>query len=578
VSANVSDEAETARIQKYLDAFYKPSDVAHSFRSRFGEDIDCIDFYAYPTVRAMTARGEHVEIPTSLPLPPPSASALHALEEVGFTGEADEGGHARRCPGTTVPMVRKTMAEIKGAGGLAKYLQGRAHHAAPPPPSGSTAPPDVAGFFHVVAKYPLDNLGAGPSCGLNGGCLSTVDSETPPCPSGQPACPFDPVFGGSAVLSLHAPVPDPNGHSLAQTWTFSGAKQSNLTSCQQCTTDCTQSIEMGWIVDPAMFPQNNPNSPHLFVYSTQDGYWNTGAYVNEPGPPPNCACVGLADSNCAACIVTANDAFIPLTPKAGQPQITAGMTISKANGLVDPSQLPQLVNGQLKTFTPTELTFATTWTNLPFVGPTWVLSVNGVAFGFYPGSAFRTSAVPTNGTLANAATYFWAGGEVSGEAGTAFNAANPSVGQMGSGYGAPLGFGWSAYIRNFEFFGQNIGGGSIATYANTLFTIAETNPNCYNVGAGFSGIPAVGSPNPGGSNWGNYMYYGGLGHQCGPGWSSFPGSCDACCTFVPSNIETTPGVCPGTLQSSQACDSYCNQPPPAMGETPFQQLKAQCGG
>lgn len=39
-----ADDAETQHIQAYLDSLYTKSDVASSFRSKAGEDIDCVDF------------------------------------------------------------------------------------------------------------------------------------------------------------------------------------------------------------------------------------------------------------------------------------------------------------------------------------------------------------------------------------------------------------------------------------------------------------------------------------------------------------------------------------------------------
>jgi hypothetical protein len=562
---DATDDAETARIQAYLDQRYKPSDVVHSFRSKFGEDIDCIDFLAQPSVRARIAHGEHVEIPV-VPELPTSAETRKVAQAIGFMGEPDENGQARRCPGTTVPFIRKTVTEVKAAGGLAAYLKRRQHAPEHPPVSGAVSPPDVGGFFHVIAKYPITGSSP-PSCGTGGSCRNIRDNETPPCPSGQPTCPPAPIQGGSAIFSVHNPQSDPEGHSLAQTWTFSGNNVSDLTGCHQCTTDCTQSVEMGWMVSPLMF---NDSNTHVFVYSTQDGYWNTGAYANDPGPAPNCDCIGLQEGNCGACFNSVEDPFVGVPAAKGQPQFAPGMQISKADGLVNPSQNPVVVDGGIETFTPSEITFGTV-NNMD--GKGWFVSINNVIFGQYPASAFATSSLPANGSLANTATVFWAGGEVAGPSGTAFNANTPTIGWMGSGYGA-IGYKWSAYIRNFEYLVPTSTSG-LTTESSAIFSLEETNPNCYSVGFGFDGIPATGSPNPGASNWGNYLYYGGLGHQCGGNWDLFPGGCDACCTFAPSNIETN-GSCPSTLTSSQACDSYCNQPPPAGGESPFEQLTAEC--
>jgi hypothetical protein len=114
--SSVENDVETARIQKYLDSLYKRSDVVSSFRTKFGEDIDCIDFYAQPAVRAERAHGREVPVPdlsasTARALPPPQAPASDGpdpFEDVAFNGRPDENGNPRECFGMTVPVVRKS--------------------------------------------------------------------------------------------------------------------------------------------------------------------------------------------------------------------------------------------------------------------------------------------------------------------------------------------------------------------------------------------------------------------------------------------------------------------------------------
>lgn len=541
-TAAVSAE-EAARVRAYLDSFYTAKDVTHSFRTKFGEDVDCIDFYAQPSVRARVAQGEHVEVPEA-PEPPsaakrdPKARDLFA-EAVGFNGELDENGSGRRCTGNTVPFIRKTAAQIQAAGGLDAYLKLRSQ---PPirPPAGPQSQ-DVPGFFHVIAEYPLGFTGSQAVCGLNAACSQVLDGTAPPCAAGQTVCPAQPVQGGSAISAVYAPSTDAFGHSLSQTWTFSGNGVSDLTQCKACTTDCTQSVEVGWIMEPDFFTSTqNPNSPHLFVYSTQDGYWKTGAYANDPGGAPKCGCDEAA-GNCLACANRVTDPFVQIPAKPGTPQFTPNMSV------FTPSQIGAK---------PNEVTFETVNTAN---GKGWFVFINGVAIGNYPATIFKTSALPIVGSMANTAQAFWAGGEVARQSGTSYTTNTPALSEMGSGIGAPIGFEAAAYDRNIEFFVPanqpgsstpiNIStGGQVSVVANSFFSIYDSNPNCYNVGFGFSGTPATGSAGPGGNNWGNYMYYGGLGHNCGPFWSAFPGSCDACCT-----------------NAGGFTDPYCNQPPPPSG-------------
>ncbi|MGH7270890.1 MAG: hypothetical protein ACREJ3_10715, partial [Polyangiaceae bacterium] len=361
--------------------------------------------------------------------------------EFGFVGDADENGNARRCPDGSVPFVRRTVEDIRRAGGVHAYLRRRSHPPVHPPATvGPNGPAEVSGYFHVMLKYPLASAGV-LMCG-DKTCANITGS--PPCASGQTTCEVDMpppgIQGGSTIAAVYAPTPDPAGHSLAQTWTFSGANVSDLTGCHQCTTDCTQTVEIGWVVQP-MFETMNVNSPHLFVYSTQDGYWNTGAYAPDPAPPPNCGCEERLGTDCGACLNTVPNPFVAFT-LPGFPQYTPDMTVFAAS------------------------------------------------------QAFSTP------------------------------------------------------VKEVTFSTVNTG---------------ATDPNCYNYGSGLAGVP-LGGPAPGGSGWNNYLYYGGLGHACGSLWSGFPGSCDACCTFAPSNVETMPGTCPdpSALTSGQTCDSSCNQSPPII--------------
>jgi hypothetical protein len=55
-SGNVKTDT-TTRIAAWLDSRYHKSDVQHSFKTMFGETVDCVDYFAQPGVRALSARG-----------------------------------------------------------------------------------------------------------------------------------------------------------------------------------------------------------------------------------------------------------------------------------------------------------------------------------------------------------------------------------------------------------------------------------------------------------------------------------------------------------------------------------------
>ena len=111
-----------ARIHAFLDARYTSADVWYSFHTKFGETVDCIDFFAQPGVKEMRAEGRG---PTQLPVvdPPPNPPHLsQALLDVAFDGRPDDQGNPRACPHRSVPMLRITPDQILKVGGLASYI------------------------------------------------------------------------------------------------------------------------------------------------------------------------------------------------------------------------------------------------------------------------------------------------------------------------------------------------------------------------------------------------------------------------------------------------------------------------
>ncbi|HEY8087255.1 MAG TPA: hypothetical protein VIF09_05410, partial [Polyangiaceae bacterium] len=191
---------EAVKIRHYLDARYRPSDVRHSFRTSLGQDIDCIDFFAQPGVRALAAQGHPI---TSIPAVPdlpanvrPSEPSGEEVEQgVAFDGSLDVAGSARACPVGTVPQVRLTVEQVQHAGGLEAFRKALHAKSAPPkvirrPDEYGSCGGDYPGYAHVV------------------GSLLT---------------PFtDPIVAGASVMSIYGPtIPDAAvdyGHSIAQTW------------------------------------------------------------------------------------------------------------------------------------------------------------------------------------------------------------------------------------------------------------------------------------------------------------------------------------------------------------------------
>lgn len=244
-AAHAASPEGAARAQTFVEARYKASEVRHSFRSKLGQDIDCIDFAAQPGVKTLAARGRAVVAPPELPAIPSAFAtpAAHAEDEtldsrVAFAGDADENGNARACPEGTVPQVRITADQVQRAGGVDGF-RSRVHRKAPPkrvppPDQYGDCEGDTPGYAHVVET-------------LNTGYVS-------------------PIPGASSTMAIYdASIPsDPSAvydHSISQTWLYNEL----------------QTLEVGWNVDGSLY-DGDTNVPHLFIYSTDDDYQVTGCY------------------------------------------------------------------------------------------------------------------------------------------------------------------------------------------------------------------------------------------------------------------------------------------------------------
>src|SRR5262249_39789876 len=111
-TSHAATPTEGERVQRFLDDRYKSSDIHHSFTTKFGEAIDCIDFMAQPGVKALVARGESIVRPST---PPQSPFVPTQLADVAFTGQPDQEGRPRACPDGSVPMLRISTSDIAKA-------------------------------------------------------------------------------------------------------------------------------------------------------------------------------------------------------------------------------------------------------------------------------------------------------------------------------------------------------------------------------------------------------------------------------------------------------------------------------
>jgi hypothetical protein len=101
------------------------------------------------------------------------------------------------------------------------------------------------------------------------------------------------IYQTGTYMSVHSPavpISQRANHSLAQVWVMSGSKKAS----ENCTTDCIQALEAGWIVDPGDYGDSNP---HFFIYATNNGYGQTALcrdYVGGPNSQYGCLEFDLA--------------------------------------------------------------------------------------------------------------------------------------------------------------------------------------------------------------------------------------------------------------------------------------------
>ena len=226
--------AEAGRVQAFLNNRYTQTDVRSSFHTKFGETVDCIDYFAQPGVKMLAARGTPI---TRLPPPTTKQILPPALADFAFLGQPDDQGHPRACPPSTVPILRISPSDVARAGGLDAFL---AAHDRKARPHGQTSamsqsePPFIAGdgpgYAHVFADYTYDNL-----------------------------IYYTASYANIFIWNPPVDVAGVGDHSLAQVWVLAPG------------TAGEQSVEVGWNVDPDVYPGDGLDS-HLFIYSTVNGW------------------------------------------------------------------------------------------------------------------------------------------------------------------------------------------------------------------------------------------------------------------------------------------------------------------
>jgi hypothetical protein len=476
-------DAEVARAKAFIEARYAASDVRSSFKSKLGDTIDCIDFFAQPGVKALARRGSPI---TQLPPPAEKPRRVGAVDDVSFDGSIDEDGNVRACTDTTVPQVRVTVDTILAAGGLDSYLE----RLVKDPVALKVAPPDSAGPAYAHAQ-------------------SSYDGSTSAIPTDR------------ATLSVWTPaIPssDTIDHSLEQTWTISPGAQYKAGA--PCAPNCQQTVEVGWIVYRGL---NGDGNPHLFVFSTADGY-QTGSYNGLGGGP--------------SWVGTPNAAFAP------------GMTMTSSTSTPGSELTTQVNQCSLYGHCPGG------WEILVRTAGQAALS----SVGYYPTNDY-------SGTFRSSAAIFTAGGEVYDSRDLTANGGDTFALPMGNGNVASAGFGNAAYVHDLYVFAANQADPDLS-----FGTPSSTVPQYGVWPSGAMATPTPGSPEFE-AGWLNYFYLGAPPPPCSPVTCASAGltcgsasdgcgntiNCGTCASGETCSVNRCESCAPATCSSlGKDCGSWAN--------------------
>lgn len=502
------------QIQSFIDAsYYASSDIRSSFMAQ-GKQIDCIDFAAQHTVKGWKAAG--VTIPAAAP-PPPSRPASMPPPNFpagfAFAGQPDVNGNPEACAAGQVPVSRPTVAQIQAAGGVAAFVQAQSS----PRRMMRTGSQDPAEHDCWLATVPA----GGQTLGTNG----AIDWEHSAgvqtsgfLPSGATG-----LFGAHTITPIYAPFTDPNGigeHTDSQFWVQSGncedwypTTDEQTSHTNQCHTGSACTTCSGAGCDPLCAVQSlevaslveEGQGPALALFFTTDGYFQHTCFGSQVGGCLGCPTVAtqVTAPGATGTLTEGTDCFVAwpgaqFTPTSPLPASPYG---------VAPNEIElEVVNGS---GTP---------------NPGWWVYVNKNLIGWYPPATFNWSD-GTPGPLSNGpATYLQAGGEV---ADSWFNGAHTAT-SMVSDNAATAGYEFAAYHRNMGYYDS----AEVFHDTNLTYPVAPASEDddglagvCglhsggWTDAAGEKGGYTLSTTTPaGGTNWGQYVYFGGgrLAQETGP--------------------------------------------------------------
>ena len=240
----------------YLLSRYTNVEVANTFVDAVGRHVDCIRLAQQPALRGAGAPDPPPEF-VALPGAQPPAALVAGAAPLA-EGRTDQFGNSAFCPPGFVPVLRVTLEDITGAGGLDRFFE-----KAP----GGGRHPSLGSGRRTVTRAPGASGPAVPFQAVGGAIHAYAHAS-----QDVSSIPGGPCIGARSWLNLWTPNPAPGVFSLSQQW-IAGDNGTGL-----------QTVEGGWHVYPSLYADAQLVT-RLFLYWTADGYASTGNYNlnNRPG-------------------------------------------------------------------------------------------------------------------------------------------------------------------------------------------------------------------------------------------------------------------------------------------------------
>lgn len=241
------DEMRSAILERY-----KGVEVTHSFLLD-GQHYDCVPTHQQPAFRTYglksAAQAPPVELLKHSPASP--KSDVQSAASPDLQKSVDAVGNSIGCAANTVPLLRTTLETMSRFGSLKEFYRKtpgnavRDAQANLADPSRQFANPAIAAHKYSYTYQYVNNLGGNSNLNIWSPYVNTARGQ---------------IF------------------SLSQQWYIGGSGAG------------TQTEEVGWVVYPAMF--GNDQHSHFFIFSTGDNY-ATGCWNNSCGDFVQVASSGL---------------------------------------------------------------------------------------------------------------------------------------------------------------------------------------------------------------------------------------------------------------------------------------------